>query len=186
MKRIVLFIVATFFMLGLAAQTPHLKFMGIPLDGTINSFQTKLTQKGFTPDATTNRQIGVGVRCFIGGTFSGEKASVFVYYNPKTKIVYRAKAVIESSTESYIDNLYNKLKKSIGDKYKSRSEFESSYHDGHASGAYYIWKDDVELLGRIDLYVTKPISYLDNRCLHIDYWDLLNSNKNDKQNSDDL
>lgn len=43
--------------------------------------------------------IGAGCRCFGGGTFSGEEAKLYVYYNAKTKIVYRAKAVIERNSD---------------------------------------------------------------------------------------
>ena len=75
------------------AQTEHLKFMGIPLTGSITAFQEKLKAKGIEYDAEGSRQIKVGCRCFKG-SFSGEKANFYVYYNEKTKIVYRAKAVI--------------------------------------------------------------------------------------------
>ena len=63
-----------------AQKEPHLKFMGIPLDGTINQFQSKLTAKGIRVDVALNKNIGVGARAFKG-TFSGKDAQVFVYYD---------------------------------------------------------------------------------------------------------
>ena len=71
----------------------HMKFMGIPLNETINQFQTKLSAKGVTVDVAANKTIGVGCRTFKG-FFSGKDAQIFVYYDENTKVVYRAKAVV--------------------------------------------------------------------------------------------
>ena len=83
-----------------------MKFMGIPLNGTINQFQTKLSTKSVTVDVATNKTIGVGCRAFKG-SFSGKDAQIFVYYDESSKVVYRAKAVIQSSDEDICDNNYN-------------------------------------------------------------------------------
>ena len=98
MKRIVLMLVSCMMVMSVMAQNEHLKFMGIPLTGTITTFQTKLAAKGISYDKVASSQTESGVRCFKG-VFSGEKANIYVYYNEKTKVVYRAKAVIEYPTE---------------------------------------------------------------------------------------
>ena len=94
MKRTLFVIICCLFSIMIQAQTEHLKFMGIPLDGSITAFQNKLQAKGIKYDAEGSRLLKVGCRCFKG-TFSGEEADFYVYYNERTKIVYRAKAVIK-------------------------------------------------------------------------------------------
>ena len=76
-----------------ASAQQHMKFMGIPLDGTITTFTTKLQAKG-VKISPNNSKSGAGCRWFVG-SFFGQSAEIYVYYNPTTKIVYRAKAVIE-------------------------------------------------------------------------------------------
>lgn len=186
MKRALLLIATTFCLLSLSAQTQHLKFMGIPLDGTINNFQAKLAQKGFTPDVATNRVIKEPVRSFQNGTFAGEDACIYVYYNAKTKIVYRAKAVIECNDKSHVKRLFSKFRDSIGDKYTLRSAFVTGEQDGYANGSYLIYNTSDILVGRIDLYISDSNIYPYDPILHIDYTDKINDLKNDSSNSDDL
>ena len=93
MKTAMFFLLVSLTTLTSFAQREHLKFMGIPLNGSIDAFQTKLQAKGIKYDAKGSIQLKVGCRCFKG-IFSGEKADFYVYYNEKSKIVYRAKAVI--------------------------------------------------------------------------------------------
>lgn len=80
----------------------HLKFMGIPLTGNINSFQTKLKAKGFEVDKQINKYAPVGTRIFKG-LFAGENAQIFVFYNKKHKTVYRAKAIIKVTDQDIFD-----------------------------------------------------------------------------------
>ena len=47
MKRLLLFMLLSVCMLC-SAQTNHMKFKGIPMEGTLNSFVQKLKQKGYT------------------------------------------------------------------------------------------------------------------------------------------
>lgn len=95
MKR---FLATLLLVLPMLLSAQHLKFMGIPLTGTITSFSTKLKAKGFTV-SKYNKSAPKGVRLF-DGTFFGNDASVYVYYDPRTSQVYRAKACIDNSTIS--------------------------------------------------------------------------------------
>ena len=116
MKRILSFFVMLVLTLGVMAQTQHMKFMGIPLDGTISAFHQKLVAKGCKHDVEVSNALGAGSRVFIG-TFFGEKADIHVYYNAKTKVVYRAKACIERSSEDDIFRKYNEVKSALEEKY---------------------------------------------------------------------
>ena len=87
MKKLFLLLVITLFVsVGAMAQTEHLKFMGIPLNGTITQFQNKLKAKGVDVNPSLNKFIPTGGRAFKG-VFSGNDATIFVYYDEKTKKV---------------------------------------------------------------------------------------------------
>lgn len=186
-KRIITFSVLFIFALAstYAQGQEHLKFMGIPLNGTINQFQTKLATKGVNVDVATNKTIGVGCRAFKG-SFSGKDAQIFVYYDEATKAVYRAKAVIQSSDEVICDNYYTYFVNMLSTKY-SDAETERGEQDGHESISFFIPNDTLasyKYLGTIDVYRSSyySISY----SIHVDYTDTLNKVKHENRNMDDL
>ena len=115
MKRKSLSILFALFAIMVSAQSGHLKFMGIPINGTINEFQNKLLAKGFRVD-TFSKSIPLGTRMF-NGMFMGKKANIYVYYIPVTKTVYRAKACIEKEDEKQIKSLYDETQSMLEDKY---------------------------------------------------------------------
>ena len=57
MKKLSLFLLVTLFVLPAIAQKEHLKFMGIPLNGTITQFQNKLAAKGIKVDSKLNKNL---------------------------------------------------------------------------------------------------------------------------------
>lgn len=186
MKKIT-FLIICLFTLGIAcAQTQsHLKFMGISLDGTINQFQAKLASKGVTVDTELNKKVGVGTRAFKG-TFSGKNAQIFIYYNEATKIVYRGKAVIESSDEEICESNYKYFLNMLSSKYED-AIIRTGEQDGHESKSLLIPNDSTAeyvYLGTIDVYRTSYYSISYN--IHIDYTDTINNVKNDNRNMDDL
>lgn len=179
MKRILSFFVMLVLTLGVMAQTQHMKFMGIPLNGTISAFHQKLVAKGCKHDVEVSNAVGAGGRAF-DGTFFGEKANIYVYYNAKTKVVYRAKACIDRSSEDDIIRKYNEVKSALEEKYPNaymdkREDFGyeslSFYTDQGAIGLYVIKYDDVY-----------PTEYT----LHIDYYDEVNGKKNENSKMNDL
>ena len=179
MKRFLSLFVMLVLTLGVMAQTQHMKFMGIPLNGTISAFHQKLVAKGCKPDVEYNKTAPVGARLFTG-TFFGENARIYVYYNAKTKVVYRAKACIERSSEDGIIQQYNEVKSALEEKYPA-AYMDKGEHNGHESMQFYIAQ------GWIDLYVSKhdnvyPTQYL----LHIDYYDDVNDKKNENSKMNDL
>lgn len=91
-------------MVAVCAQAQHMKFMGIPLDGTIDSFQAKLAAKGIKPDKQYNATTPVGSR-FFEGIFCGYQAEFYAYYNAKTKNVYRCKACICNTSLNYVNRV---------------------------------------------------------------------------------
>lgn len=170
----------------LQAQIEHLKFMGIPLNGSITVFQTKLQAKGIEYDAEGSRQLKVGCRCFKG-TFSGEKANFYVYYNEKTKIVYRAKAVITCLSKENGEDKFYSFKAMLKSKY-SDGIANDSEQDGHPSLSILVSDSKKEKgLGYVGMYITNPpYSFMKDVYLHIDYEDIANREENQTTNMDDL
>ena len=160
-----------FALISISALSQHMKFMGIPLNGTIAQFTTKLQQKGVTI-SSANKNSGNDCRYF-SGIFYGKEAKIFVFYIPSTKLVYRAKVVFEfvnaDRRDEFKDEIYNK----IINKYNSKVEqgWDNSYK------SYHIWIDlgvrSDRYEGAIDLFY----SYEYNYSLHIDYYDYANYEK---------
>lgn len=203
MKRLISALILMFVLVTAFAQQDnrHLKFMGIPITGTVNQFQAKLAAKGCTVDKSTSATLPVGVR-MMKGTFAGNKADIFIYYDTQTKIVYRTKAVMGGNTKDVADQKYDDLKSLLTRKYGENS-METGTKDEHEATTFFSLKpnalgtSDVQYgeisdtaYGRIDLYVTKDeeewIRHPYNYNVHIDYEDALNSNKHDNQKLEDL
>ena len=166
----------------------HMKFMGIPINGTITQFQAKLTAKGCTYDKRTSSYISSGTRAFKGNMV-GNKATIFVYYNTKTKIVYRVKAVINRLTDDIANQKLQQIKGLLSIKYDVVNTQSDDYGEAvtfmpDADGT------DTETYGRIDLYLSKDAEDWINQPyyynIHIDYYDTYNSLRNDMQQLDEL
>ena len=89
-KRFILLISCLFCFFALHAQSEHLTFMDIPIDGTITEFQTKLREKGIQLDKEESDQLAHGER-MLRGLVGGEYCDVSVYYPKSSKKVYRVK-----------------------------------------------------------------------------------------------
>lgn len=167
----------------------HIEFMGIPLNGTINAFSTKLIQKGFKIDKTSS-SLEVGVRMYKG-VFYGKKCTLFVYYLPSTKTVYRTKICVDFSTESNSIDFMKEIISGLNVKYGEGNLYEGT-HDGYISWSKIIYEKSKNMqssdldtyidLGEIDVFMTQNdillrMSYLDEFTVHIDYIDYENHEK---------
>lgn len=188
MKKLIFTLVVILMTTVLCAQAEdHLKFMGIPLTGNINSFQTKLEAKGCKADKTINSYLPVGTRAFKG-QFAGNEANIYIYYNKKTKIVYRAKAVIEYTDKDIFNQKEYELAQMLSHKYYSMY-IDTSSSDGLT---IYVTNDlGTTNLGTIDLYDRTEDPNVSNYFkttynIHIDYHDAINSEKNQDERMEDL
>ncbi len=186
MKRTILITLCCLFSVIIQAQTEHLKFMGIPLNGSITAFQTQLQAKGIKYDPEGSSQLKVGCRSF-NGSFSGEKANIYVYYNDKTKIVYRAKAVITCLSKEKGEEKFDSFRSMLKYKYSDGIPNDGE-QDGHPSLSILVPDSKQEKeLGCVAMYITNPpYSFKDEVYLHIDYEDTANTTVNKVNNMDDL
>lgn len=155
----------------------HLKYMGIPITGTISQFQSKLAAKGVRYDQKSSSMINGGVRVFKG-TFAGNKATIFVYYDAKTKIVYRVKSVFDNLDENIADTKYCSMRQLFMQKYD-----DISYGEQADKEALSINTDN----GSIAMYIVKnlllfPFEY----SVHIDYEDGNNAGRHDDELLDEI
>lgn len=188
MKKSIILITLCMVAFCCPVQAQHLKFMDIPLDGTITQFQQKLVAKGVKYDKTLSAQLPAGARAFLGD-FAGEKADIFIFYDPKSKIVYKAKAVVSYVTEDICENKYDEFKALLSSKYDAFEQ--SGYEYGHETNTYVIAKENAssidDIIGYICIYVAEPvIPYPYKRELHFEYVDHHNSQKADDSKMKDL
>jgi len=161
----------------------HLKFMGFELDGSINDFQKKLFTKGLqiSPD---NSSLPVGQRSYRG-VFSGNEADIVVWYNPRTKIVYRAKAIIKRKGKNLIEQLQSNIRAKLNVKYESAEKSQELVKDDYLH-EFYQYSYSLSN-GMVGLFITSTdYSNLNDFYLHIDYVDRTNDLKSKIEEMDDL
>ena len=169
--------------LSCLAQEGHMKFMGIELNGTISEFQTKLQSKEFVVSKQSS-QYPNGMRAY-DGVFSGENAQIIVWYNPRSKQVYRAKAVIERYGKDLVKQLMDKMKAKLDLKYGSECRYSEVVKDDHLQEfEQSSWEINN---GTIDLFVVSTgYSAQNTFFLQVDYRDKENYLKNTMDEMDDL
>ena len=157
--------------------------MGIELIGRISEFQTKIQAKGATV-SPESKSYPNGIRVY-NGTFSGEKATILVWYNERTKQVYRAKAMFDRFGKAIIEQIMYAMESKLDIKYgtdcKESELVKDDYlHEFKQSG--YTLEN-----GTIGLFVTSG-GFTDQVqfSLHIDYHDKENYAKNTAEEMDDL
>lgn len=181
-------------LLPLLCVAKHIEFMGIPLNMSISNFTTKATAKGIRYDREVSKMLDPGVRAFEG-TFFGKSAMIFVFYNPKTKLVYRAKGCLDFVSEEAATSFLDQVKDGLETKY-GEGFTENDTQDGYPSFTYTIVDksestiidDEIYyvILGYVGGYITYSSSYDDPYIVHIDYIDSDNQDKNNEINLNDL
>ncbi len=111
--------------------SPHLKFKGIPIDGSTEDFASKLKKDGFKPVETYNGNI------YFDGNFAGYNCRVLLESTP-SGIVCAVKALMENHDEwQPIEYDYMTLKAALIKKYgeptKCIEKFEGSKPNRNSS-----------------------------------------------------
>lgn len=181
MKRIALLLINCLIAAALQAQNGHLKFMGIPLNGTINQFQQKLIAKGVKPYADFNELAQDEPVRYFSGNFAGNKALIKIKYNNKTKIVWGAMVLIEYTDSKYADSQLDYYKKKLLSKYPYSKE-ENVLKNGIPTIMISV-VDPKDFLGFIYLYTVKGSTKVN---LILNYKDYSNTEANEKENLKDL
>ncbi len=140
----------------IVSKIPHLNFLGIPINGTIDSFQKKLADKGILIDSQRNRYAGKGIRKFKG-TFCGYKdCEIDVVYHENTNIVFRVDVAIRNTPETN-DKVMGKIAYQVGEYYKkgnlhSSEKWSSDYTSCKIMATRYNGEVDFDdILGEINI-----------------------------------
>ena len=182
-------IISVFFALCLcvaASALQHMKFMGIPLDGTIDNFALKLKAKGITYDAAESKSADAGTRIFYG-KFMGENARFVVFYNYKSKIVFSAAVELNYPTVESAHTPFVNLNDQLQQKYPDATCKEYKGPDGDVDGlAMEIFDETGDNMIGFILQTLKAPSSGYGISIYLTYTDSDNLMKSEKILSDDL
>lgn len=113
-------------------QVQHLRFAGIPLNGTITNFERQFLAKGakVNEQFTKTTKDAVATVKVYDYDFMGKHNLVAIYYSVKTKTVYKAMACSDVySAASDAANRYDYIVDAIKRKYPSASIDEGEKND---------------------------------------------------------
>lgn len=164
-------------------QTKHLTIMGIPITGSINTFQKKLLAKNYRLNTKENKSLPVGQREFKG-RFSGHDCALRAYYFPDDKTVYKVRVAIDFLSASNADNAYKEIKRNLLRKYKNTDTTIKSTDDHESLHALIIDNED-DMLGFIDLIVFEGDDTYES-ILVVGYTDMDGFAKEEKKHTDDI
>lgn len=165
----------------------HLKFMGVPIDGNINTFAAKMAAKGFSV-SPRNKYAGVGIR-LMRGRFFDQNVELWISYTPETKTVYRVRVEFWNENKDVCESYMKEIESVIKDKYIYMYD-ESKTKGGDDIDVYTICKiTDPEMIILGDIYI--GISDADEFTgygydLNLTYEDEINTDKNDSRKIDDI
>ena len=168
---------------GPSEQTEHVKFLGIPLDGTIRQFHESLTANGFRFDQKTNDLLPKGMRAFLG-TYAERDAMVIVLYDEVADVVYQAKAIITCQGVINSDSVFNEINGQLQSEYGTLLSTKSIQY-GHEAYGYTILSKERVVVGDIGLFVTKDENYPDVFLVQVQYTDTANLRIHERQQSGD-
>lgn len=195
MKRILIALLFVFSCIGAMAQNTneHFKFMGIPINGTLESFTQKLVAKGM------KRQQGWDNTGVFSGTFAGERdCEVYVNMIPSRNIVYRIVVCLPSKdTWDWLEKDYNKFKQMLTTKYGEPYKCSESFKEGTYVGSDHL-KISALKEGKCNYYsiwgATEGVIALEifnadgssSCCVRLSYYDGINYKLAEDSKQDDL
>lgn len=101
-----------------SSHAQHLNFMGIPIDGSIEAFETKLKAKGFVKSKDFGEE-NTRYERWYDGRFAGENVLLYVR-NTKTNLVYAANVILFFETLDEVKAKWEYYTSTIEDKYKDK------------------------------------------------------------------
>ena len=114
MKQILLTLLLTLFVSTGNAQTEHMKFMGIPMEGTIQEFSNKLQAKGFTIAKVYPGNIAIA----LNGDFAGYRDCAVGIVGDISGRVCKINVIFPAMDKwSELERCYNDYKSMLSEKY---------------------------------------------------------------------
>lgn len=157
------------------AQTEHVRFMGVPLDGDIQQFQQELTAKGCNHDPEASAAMPKGLMVFKG-TFTGHEARLYVFHDETTNLVYQAQAVITCKGKDACEAVFEDINSQLQEKYGTLLSTKNVQY-GHDSYGYTIMSEQRVVIGDVGIFVTMDENTPDGFSVHVQYTDTANQRK---------
>lgn len=153
MKKTILLMLICFVVLICNAQSNHLSFKGIPIEGTVSDFSTKLAAQNYRVLESNENT------CFLIGNFAGcDDVTIAVVGTPKTNIVYRITVFFDKRDSfSSLNVQYESFVKRYTDKYGKPEQSYSFFLDPYYKGDGY----ELQALRQ-------------NKCRYISFFDVSN------------
>ena len=172
------------------AQTEHLTFKGLPIDGSKQEFLEKLKRQGYSK-AFNDDDI-------LSGSFTGRDCYIFVGATPITNTVWKVGILFKSTYDTWssikraYDGLVDVYTKKYGTPLFDRKEFKSPYSEGDGHELYALKSD--RCVYRTAFEYTKngvdigyvEISMTTNCQIMIAYEDSVNSDLLTKEKADEI
>lgn len=186
MKKIFFLLFTLCVCLSISAQE-HMKFMGIPLDGTIDNFALKLKAKGVTYDAARSKSLPPGSKSY-NGTFMGEKATFVVSFNTKSRVVFSVMVEMSYSSPDVAFYPFNDIVRQLLAKYPNADREEDQFcGDDEKGSVFHIYNKGEKKIGVIIQRLRIPSSpYSTNCTIYLMYTDVDNLQKSEAINNEDL
>ena len=195
MKRILIALLFVFSCIGAMAQNAneHLKFMGIPINGTLESFTQKLVAKKIK-----SIQAAEGVGLF-NGAFAGKmNCNIFVATVPNRNIVSKVVVCLPPrETWAWLESDYNQFKQMLTSKYGEPLQHSETFKAGTFTSSDYL-KISALKEGKCEYYSTwglnegfigLEIFNVDGSsdcCVRLTYIDLINGKLAEDSKQNDL
>lgn len=171
----------------------HLKFMGIPINGTLESFSQKLVAKKIKSIQASE---GIGV---FNGTFAGKmNCNIFVATVPNRNIVSKVVVCLPPrETWAWLESDYNEFKQMLTSKYGEPLQHSETFKAGSYTSSdalkmsslrggkceYYVgWKLNEGVILLEIISIESPSSCL----VRLSYYDAINSKLEETSKQDDL
>ena len=195
MKRIFIALLFVFSCIGVMAQNAneHLKFMGIPINGTLESFTQKLVAKKIK-----SIQAAEGVGLFNGAFAGKNDCNIFVATVPNRNIVSKVVVCLPPrETWAWLESDYNEFKQMLTSKYGEPFQHSETFKAGSYTSSdalkmsslrggkceYYVgWKLNEGVILLEIISIESPSSCL----VRLSYYDAINSKLEEASKQDDL
>lgn len=187
MKKIISVLFAICLCMAASAQQ-HLKFMGIPLDGTVDNFALKLKAKGIKYDVVKSKAMSPGCKLY-NGTFMGEKTTFMVFFNAKSRVVFGVSVELSYSSVELAFTPFKNISEQLLKKYPKAVFKASKNSKGDVDGiTFHIPnEDETKRIGVIIQTLNKPQSDFNDKCsISLMYTDVENFQKSEAKNNEDL
>jgi hypothetical protein len=189
MKQLLLTLLLVFTASICNAQTEHMKFKGIPMEGTLQTFTAKLKTKGYTPMGI---QDGVSL---LTGEFAGYKNCTIGAVADKSGMICKVSVIFPTMDKwSELEGCYQNYKSMLTEKYGEPEDcvekFKNDYVDDDNSKKYELGMDRCTFISRIrgdNGDIQLEITHQNFNCyVLLSYFDAANQDKLRQHIMDDL